>query len=140
EPRRPLYQRLLTWGHLDHLLRLYFLRNRLGLVHWSGDQVDFELFRRIMRRARDVAQQNGIALTIVNVPHVYQIGQPVDGAQQQVRAIVQSLGLSWYDLLVPFAAVANPGSLYAFQYSGGHFSPAGNQLAAAALLSQLAGQ
>ncbi|MBF0158656.1 MAG: hypothetical protein HQL58_03965 [Magnetococcales bacterium] len=137
EPRRPLYQRVLTRGHLDHWWRLYFLRNRLGLVHWSGETIDFDLFRRIMQRARDVAVENHIELTIVNVPHVYQIGKPADGAQQQVQSIVQSLSLPWYDLLLPFATVTNPASLYAFQYSGGHFSPAGNQQAAQAVLHHL---
>ena len=121
---------LLKREGLFRLSKLYFLRNRLGLVQDSGADIDFPLFTDIVKRMAAQARAMGSRLHFVSVPAVGQVGLPSDPKGKRVRAIVEALDIAYYDLAPVFLATDDVQSIYAFGLNGGHLSHRGNELVA----------
>ena len=126
----PLGQILLTRKSLFHLLKLNFVRGRLGLVQASSADVDFTLFADIVERMAARARAIGTRLHFVSLPAISQVGLPSTPKIDRVRAIVEAADIPYYDLAPVFTASGDIGALYAFGLNGGHLSERGNELVA----------
>jgi hypothetical protein len=109
-------------------LRFTALRERLGMTHNDGTSVDFGLFERTMRRAKELADSLGAELSFVSLPHALQAERPLDEPEQRVKAIVEALGIFHLDAGAVMRARGAPERFYVFGRYGGHLSAAGDAL------------
>jgi len=125
---------LFAYDGLPRSLRLYVLRSAFGMARNTEADTDFGLFARVLARAKETAVGMGAKLYIVNIPAVAQFGR--DSAfERATSAAVKEAGLDFIDLKPIFSKTGDYGALYSHGVQGGHFSPAGNRLAAQVLSS-----
>ena len=117
------------WQIVNDVVRLEYLRMSLGLMY-GYKQADFELFTRIMGRARDEVRNWGGALVFAYIPARGRYESIVarwdtDSYKQGVLSMVESLGIHIVDFDAEFRRVVDdPRTLFA-----GHFTPEGHALA-----------
>lgn len=119
-------------------LKVTALRERLGATHNDGISVDFVLFEKTMRRAKELADALGAELSFISLPHALQAERPLDEPEQRVKAIVESLGIFHLDAGAVMRARGAPEQFYVFGRYGGHLSAAGDALLGELILAAAA--
>lgn len=124
--------------------RLWFLRAALGLQVKASKPIpahrDTSLFRRILEEAQRATRDWGGELYFVYLPaearyFANKLRHSYDPVRAEVLSIVGELRIPLIDLHPPISRSREIPELYAFR--GGHFSPAGNRLAAESILHAL---
>lgn len=121
------------WQQIDlvSMLKLKFLRYRLGLTKQLRETVDWELYEQIMLRARHETESIGARLIVVSLPDAYQVlRQDISDWEKRSFEILDRLGIEHHDLWPVLRKLPDPSTAYSFGPDGGHFSPAGSRIAA----------
>ena len=95
----PLYPDLTVWGYLDYFARLYHLKGqpRVRSIHHVLELVDLEHKRDslITTLSRGMKQRLGLARTVIHMPSLLLLDEPVSGldpiARQTFRQVMRNL-------------------------------------------------
>ena len=123
---------------LKQVLKLYYLRTRLGQSRNLDGVFDFRLFHDIMKKAKETAKAANSKLIFVNIPTLRQAFiTDSDPNYRKTYDTIHALGIEWLDISPAIISSEDPSGLYAFRGSGGHFSYKGNRLVAEVLLEKI---
>ncbi len=111
-------------------LKLTALRLRLGITHFDGATVDFDLLERTFARAKALADGLGAELSVITLPHALQAERPLELPEVRLREIVQRLGIFHLDAGAEMRRRGEPAKYYVFGRNGGHLSAEGDALLA----------
>jgi hypothetical protein len=117
-----------------NFLKFASVREALGITHWDGATVDFDLLTRIFKRTKMLADSLGSEVTVISLPHVLQAPHELEAPEQRLRDIVTGLGMKYMDAGAEMRRHGDTTSFYAFGSYGGHLSPKGNALLADMIL------
>ncbi len=95
----PLYEDLTVWDYLDYFARLYHLKGqeRVRSIHHVLELVDLEHKRDslITTLSRGMKQRLGLARTVIHMPSILLLDEPVSGldpiARQTFRQVMRNL-------------------------------------------------
>jgi len=115
-------------------LKLTKVRIGLGFARYlEHDKIDFQLFERVMQRAKILTTSVGAELHFINIPNVHPYNKSRDSEAFQVEDIIQQLGIPYYNLR-PVLGAEDYKKYWAYGENGGHFSPEGQKRVAKWLL------
>jgi hypothetical protein len=117
-----------------NFLKFTSVREALGITHWDGATVDFDLLTRIFKRTKLLADSLGSKVTVISLPHVLQAAHELELPEQRLRDIVTGLGMNYMDAGAEMRKLGDTPSFYEFGSYGGHLSPKGNALLADMIL------
>lgn len=127
------------------VVKLGFLRKRLGIVYDTADQnhsirsePDLALFRNVLTEARETVAAWGGSLHFVYLPQWERYGQKEKATPSgtTVLKLVQSMGIPIIDLNPVFQSHPDPLSLFPFR-GFGHYNEAGHKVVADTVLEKL---
>ena len=120
------------------MLKLHYLRAKLGQSRNLDDVFDFRLFHDIMKKAKETAKAANSKLIFVNIPT---LGQAFitdsDPNYRKTYDTIHALGIEWLDISPAIISSEDPSGLYAFRDRGVHFSYKGNRLVAEVMLEKI---
>lgn len=127
----------LTTKTLGRVARLYLLRNAFGLARNVSDDTDFQLFKAVMTRARDVTGEMHANFTVISLPASGQLMSSDSELERQAAATIRSLGIEFVDLKPIIQMTTDPYLNYSHGRKGGHLTPEGNTLVSRVLLDYI---
>ena len=132
--KKSIYEKII----LKQVLKLHYLRAKLGQSRNLDDVFDFSLFHDIMKKAKETAKAANSKLIFVNIPA---LGQAFitdsDPNYRKTYDTIHALGIEWLDISPAIISLEDPSGLYAFRDRGGHFSYKGNRLVADVMLEKV---
>lgn len=125
--------------HPMNFLKFTSVRESLGITHWDGDTVDFDLLARVFARAKSLSDTLGAEMTVISLPHALQAARELEAPEQRLSDIVMRLGMKYMDAGAEMRRRGDTERFYTFGSYGGHLSDAGNAVLADMIL-QAAGK
>lgn len=125
-PRYSFWRELTSRRGLIKAVKLETLRAVFGLTRNVADEVDFDLFGRIMARAQAVTQVSGARLMVLLVPAAGQLGAHSDAYERETERQLKLAGIEFINLRPRMLQAEDPHGLFAWRNRGGHLSPRGN--------------
>jgi hypothetical protein len=126
KPAFSFWRELFSRRGLVKAAKLETLRMVLGITRNVSDEVDFDLFERIMGRAAAAVQAGGNRLVVLLMPAAGQLRAHADSYERETERRLRARNIEFINLRPLMLEAEDPPGLFTWRMRGGHLSPRGN--------------